>query len=90
MSEESVRTIIMQRIWRRVLRFAYNRLKQQHGRLPNGIPGIRDVDHPCSGYTPLKPGEERGPEAQCMSDGHYMCGECVYFNLEKSDLEDAM
>lgn len=82
MPEEKLLTIAHQRFWKRVLRFAYARLKRSPGRMPDGVPGIRDVDHPCSVFLPLKPGEERDRFGQCMTDGHYLCRECVYMSPE--------
>jgi len=46
-------------------------------KLPVGIPGMRDPDNKCPGYTPRKrlPGE---PGANCETDGHYLCNKCAF------------
>lgn len=46
-------------------------------RMPDGMPGIRDVDAPCEDFTP---GTTAGTLAigDCATDGHYLCDECVY------------
>lgn len=41
-----------------------------------GDRGVRDPEHPCSDFEPGAP-SERG---QCMTDGHYMCHECVHID----------
>lgn len=59
-------------------------------RIPDGTAGVRDVDAPCSGFTP---GEPLGSE--CRTDGHYLCRECVRapvddpFNVAESMRYDA-
>lgn len=43
-------------------------------RIPDGTPGVRDVDNPCSMFQP-------GPvlySAGCETDGHYICDECEH------------
>jgi hypothetical protein len=52
--------------------------------LPIGIPGMRDPDNRCSGYTPRKRIMGDAP-ADCESDGHYLCKECAF--LEKKEPE---
>jgi hypothetical protein len=49
-------------------------------RPPNGIIGLRDIDHPCEGFddTPRDPDDQSG---DCSTDGHYMCIECKHLNL---------
>lgn len=49
------------------------------GFIPDGVPGIRSVDHPCSAFTP---GVPRGT---CDSDGHYICQECKHLSYFKTD-----
>jgi hypothetical protein len=50
---------------------------------PLGIPGMRDKDNICPGYTPRK---WRMGDAQpdCESDGHYLCNECAFKNRGES------
>jgi hypothetical protein len=52
-------------------------------KLPVGIPGIRDPDNRCAGYTPRKRLVSDAP-ADCESDGHYLCNECVFKNKGES------
>jgi len=42
------------------------------GRIPDGTPGIRDVDAPCDTFQPGDPGH-----GNCQTDGHYICVECI-------------
>lgn len=44
-------------------------------RIPDGTPGIRDVDAPCDAFGPGDPGGGR-----CDTDGHYICAECVHMS----------
>lgn len=66
------------RFWKWVTLFAYRRWSRGEvpGRKPVGVPGNRDPDHPCDMYAPRErlPGEW----ADCMTDGHYLCGECAH------------
>jgi hypothetical protein len=43
-------------------------------RLPDGTPGVRDVDAPCQDYDPGKANLMQSPN--CESDGHYLCRGC--------------
>lgn len=49
-------------------------------RIPDGTPGIRDVDAPCDVFEPGMPGGGR-----CDTDGHYICVECV--NMSENAVE---
>lgn len=40
-------------------------------RVPDGTPGVRDPDAPCSDFDPGRAGAGR-----CDGDGHYLCAEC--------------
>jgi len=53
------------------------------GHIPDGEPGIRDVDAPCEGFQPAgKPHEyAAGKVGGCETDGHYICAECVEIDL---------
>jgi hypothetical protein len=44
-------------------------------RMPDGLPGVRDVDAPCADFTPALDIMRIG---DCDTDGHYLCGECVH------------
>lgn len=46
-------------------------------RIPDGTPGIRDVDAPCEFFEPPSP-EGGSPVIECMTDGHYLCKECIH------------
>jgi hypothetical protein len=46
-------------------------------RLPDGTPGVRDVDAPCEDYQPGASGPPQS--ANCESDGHYLCHECRWY-----------
>lgn len=51
------------------------------GRTPDGEPGIRDVDAPCSGFIPSgKPWEDADGSGSCETDGHYLCRECWHIS----------
>lgn len=40
-----------------------------------GMPGVRDPEYPCEGFSPGEP--ERHGWGACETDGHYMCDECT-------------
>lgn len=63
-------------LWRAVARFAYRRWVRHGDPKPTGIPGNRDPDAPCTAYAP-RPWRE-GDFRDCMTDGHYLCGECCH------------
>ncbi len=44
--------------------------------IPDGIPGIRDADAPC---TDFQPGARDTSAGICNGDGHYLCKECQHF-----------
>ncbi len=51
------------------------------GRILDGEPGIRDVDHPCDVFEPAdEPGEYSEGGGTCDTDGHYLCLECVHIS----------
>lgn len=51
------------------------------GRIPDGEPGIRDVDAPCDAFQPAgKPFEPAEGNGDCETDGHYICSECVHIS----------
>lgn len=46
-------------------------------RIPDGIPGIRDVKNPCEFYSPASHRLALTQAAHgCQGDGHYLCREC--------------
>jgi len=48
------------------------------GRVPDGEPGIRDVDAPCEDFQPAgAPWVYAAGNGECSSDGHYICAECI-------------
>lgn len=68
--------------WLSIMRFAYKRIKYNQDKMPIGIPGNRDPENPCTGYSPRKRLSGDYP-AECETDGHYLCKECV-FNINKT------
>jgi hypothetical protein len=73
--------------WLWLCRFAYKKMKESVNPLPVGIPGMRDPENKCAGYTPRK---WRMGDAQpdCESDGHYLCNECAFKNKGESVNEE--
>lgn len=58
------------------VRIAHRRWNDSE-RIPDGIPGIRDVDNPCKCYSPSVALRILGQDAPgCQGDGHYLCREC--------------
>jgi hypothetical protein len=55
-------------------------------KMPLGVPGNRDPEHPCDGYEPRK--REPGDFAECNGDGHYLCRKCALF-VDPNGEEDA-
>lgn len=52
------------------------------GRIPDGEPGIRDVDAPCDFFEPAgAPWVYADGTGDCETDGHYICKECVHISL---------
>ncbi len=52
-------------------------MKVSQKKLPHGIPGMRDPDNVCSGFTPRKRLIDDA-QADCETDGHYLCNECAF------------
>jgi DNA-directed RNA polymerase subunit RPC12/RpoP len=53
------------------------------GRIPDGTPGIRDVNAPCDHFEPAgEPFEHANGSGSCMTDGHYICSECVHIEIK--------
>lgn len=50
-------------------------------RIPDGTPGIRDVDNVCEYFTP------GDPCGDCEGDGHYLCLECEGYRPADEDSE---
>ena len=49
------------------------------GRIPDGEPGIRDIDAPCESFEPAgAPNQFAEGNGTCETDGHYICSECVH------------
>jgi hypothetical protein len=64
----------MARFWLWLARFAFRRL-QPGGKMPAGVPRVRDPEAPCTGFAPRKP---KPGDYECRSDGHYLCAECAH------------
>ena len=56
--------------WSEPIPYVAEAVKPQNVRIPDGIPGIRDVDAVCTMYDP---GEAAG---DCETDGHHLCSTC--------------
>ncbi len=53
------------------------------GRIPDGEPGIRDVDAPCEVFDPVGTAFQTAPgTGDCETDGHYICAECVHISRD--------
>ena len=53
-------------------------------RLPDGEPGVRDVDAPCDVFEPVgAPYQYSKGTGECDTDGHYLCRECVHISLHE-------
>lgn len=75
---------MLAKFWTWLCRYAYRHLKESQPNLPVGIPGIRDTDNPCTGYSPRKRllGDHA---AECQTDGHYLCKECIFRDHEANN-----
>lgn len=69
----------MKRFWTAVVRFAYRRVAAPIGKLPDGVPGVRDIGAPCSAYAPRA---RLAGDSDCAGDGHYLCDECALHSDE--------
>lgn len=79
----------MNRFWMWLMIFAYRRLKVSSrtidGNIPAGVPGMRDPNAECSGYTPRK----RDPgDWECYGDGHYLCKNCAIYSPKSDEQRD--
>jgi hypothetical protein len=69
----------MKWFWKKLSLFAYRRWRDGQGGdtcKPDGVPGNRDPDNPCTGYAPRK--RQLGDWCDCATDGHYLCKECCH------------
>lgn len=67
------------KFWLWLCRLAYNKMKISVEKLPVGIPGMRDPDAKCAGYSPRQR-LINDAQADCDTDGHYLCKECAFRN----------
>ena len=74
----------MKSIWLFICRFSYKQLKKEY-KLPVGLPGHRDPNAICESYTPCKESDYDEMKAECETDGHYKCGDCLYNKYLKSE-----
>lgn len=59
-------------------------------RIPDGTPGIRDVDAPCEAFEPAgEPWVRAAGNGDCDTDGHYICRECVHISRNAVEERDA-
>lgn len=63
-------------IWLRVARFFYRKACKPMRIEPDGVPGRRSAEAPCSGYEPRK--KQMGDWDDCETDGHYLCLGCCH------------
>lgn len=56
------------------------------GRVPDGYPGIRDVDAQCDAYEPVEVAMSATTRGDCDTDGHYLCADgtnvCAHISRE--------
>ena len=69
--------------WLWLMRFAYRRCAVADCVKPVGIPGNRDPEHECIGYSPRK--KLFGDWDDCESDGHYLCRKCCHLQVKEMD-----
>lgn len=74
-----------QKIGRWAIRLIWKWMAIPEKKVPTGLPGIRDPQAPCSGYSPRRP---IGGDFNCIGDGHYLCRECAHWNPEEEEPED--
>lgn len=67
-----------QKFWLWVMRFAYRRTVIVT-QVPDGVPTLRSMDAPCSGYMPRRATLQ--DYVSCQTDGHYLCQECCHRQL---------
>lgn len=67
--------------WRAIVAQINGLTLTAYGRVPDGLPGIRDVDAPCDVFEPGKP--QVGGD--CWTDGHYLCLECIHIDPDVYD-----
>lgn len=66
----------MNKFWTWLAKFAYRRIKSPV--TPGiGFPGLRDPDHRCDYFAPRK---RITSDADCESDGHYLCAQCALYD----------
>ena len=75
----------MRKLWLKVIRFSYRRIAGPDGE-PDGVPGRRDPDALCHGYSPRK---RQNGDWDCEGDGHYLCFECCHLGLHIDEWETA-
>ena len=73
-------------LWLWLCRFSYKKMKVSIDKLPVGIPGMRDPDNRCPGYAPRKR-MTSDANADCESDGHYLCNECAFKTVKEEKEE---
>lgn len=67
--------------WIWLCRLAYKQIRKQPVFTGLGVPGIRDKENPCPEYSP-KPRRVNFAQANCETDGHYLCKECIFRQIE--------
>lgn len=64
------------KFWLWLLRLSYTKIATASPELPDGVPGFRSKDNPCTGYSPRK--VLLFDYRECEGDGHYLCKECCH------------
>jgi hypothetical protein len=68
----------MKRFWKWLAMVAYRQWSkgQPDRRMPDGVPGNRDPDNPCTAYAPRS--WQMQDWRDCQTDGHYLCRGCCH------------
>lgn len=56
-------------------------------RVPDGTPGVRDIDAPCEDFNPSAT-KLTVWSGHCDGDGHYLCRSCEHWSGIEQDAED--
>ena len=80
--ENPIAAALIPRLWRALVDEINGGRIPSYDRIPDGEPGIRDVDARCDAFEPVgAPYEIAKGNGNCQTDGHYLCVECVHIEL---------